>query len=186
MVALSRKKPAGYPEISFLSFDVLELLTSIQHEMGLLGEGPITFSLQTTEMLAYIYCATGEQSAGIYLHSLFNRADVPQPVIEHLLRHELLHIKVPPRIIDGKLVFHPPEYWEAESQLVPWKAASWAWIYTAFWDALKVDRENECVWVNKNWKRLQRNPYPSWQMVLDDIKRFGKHEDDIKALMQGI
>jgi hypothetical protein len=59
-------------------------------------------------------------------------------------------------------------------------------MYTAFWDALKDDRENECVWVKKTWKRLQRYPYPSWETVLDDIKRFEKHEDDIKDLMHGI
>ena len=53
-MALSRKKPIGYPEISFLSFDVLALLVKLQQEMGLDSVGPVSFSLQTMETLACI------------------------------------------------------------------------------------------------------------------------------------
>jgi len=185
-MALSGKKPLGYPEISFLSFDALSLLASIQSEMGLDAAGPVTFSLQTMNNLACIYYQPSRLGADICLHTLFNRPDVPLQVIEHILRHELLHIKVPPRMIDGKLVLHPPEYWEAESQLVPWKAASWAWIHTAFWDALKVDRKNECVWVKKTWKHLQRYRYPSWEMILNDLSKFSNKQGEIQDLMEGI
>ena len=185
-MALSRKKPAGFPEISFLSFDVLELLTSIQHEMGLYAIGPVTFSLQSMETLACIRWKHGEPGGDIFFHSLFNRADVPRPVIEHVLRHELLHLKIPPREIDGKRVVHPPEFWEAEAQLVPWTPFSWAWMYTAFWDALKDDRENECIWVKKTWKRLQRYPYPSWEFILDDLSKFSDKQGQIKKLMEGL
>ena len=94
-MALSRRKPVGYPEISFLSFDVLALLTRIQTEMGLDAVGPVTFSLQTMETLACIRWEQGKPGADIFFHSLFNRPDVPQPVIEHILRHELLHLKIP-------------------------------------------------------------------------------------------
>lgn len=148
-MVLARKEPAGYPELSFLEFDVLELLTDIQVEMGLTSAEPATLSLQSIETLACIYHGPGKAGGNIYLHSLFNRSDVPQPVIEHVLRHELLHLKIPARVIDGKRIDHPPEFWEAEAKLVPWKSASWAWMYTAFWDALKVDRDNECIWIKK-------------------------------------
>lgn len=122
-MALSRRKPVGYPEISFLSFDVLDLLAGIQQEMELDSVGPVSFSLQTMETLACVRWEHGMPGADIFFHSLFNRADVPQPVIEHVLRHELLHLKIPAREIDGKLVNHPPEFWEAEQALVPWKSA---------------------------------------------------------------
>ena len=114
-MALARKKPAGYPELSFLGFDVLELLASIQSEMGLCSVEPTTFSLQTIETLACIYRIPGNSGGNIYFHSLFNRPDVPKPVIEHVLRHELLHLKIPARMIDGKRSHHPPEFWEAEA-----------------------------------------------------------------------
>lgn len=129
---------AGHPEISFLSFDVLALLAGIQHEMGLDSVGPVNFSLQTMETLACIRWDQGKPGADIFFHSLFNRADVPQPVIEHVLRHELLHLKIPAREIDGKLVHHPPEFWEAEQALVPWKSASWGWMVLAFWEVIKT------------------------------------------------
>lgn len=185
-MALSRKKPKGYPEISFLSFDALGLLADVQEEMGLSGVGPVTFSLQTMEMLACIYCQPGRLGGDICLHSLFNRPDVPQPVIEHVLRHELLHLKIPPREINGKRVIHPPEFWEEERILVPWKEVSWAWMVDAFWYALKVDHPNECIWVKKTWKELQKAPYPSWAKVTADLHKISANQTHIKELMEGL
>lgn len=185
-MALSRKKPVGYPEISFLAFDALALLSRIQREMGLVEAGPITFTLQTMKTLACIHHKPGKPGGDIYFHSLFNRPDVPQPVIEHVLRHELLHLKIPPRVIDGKKIDHPPEFWEAETLLVPWKSASWTWIHMAFWNAIKVDKANECIWVKKTWKRLQGSAYPSWEMILDDIKWHSENQKEIKDLMEGL
>jgi hypothetical protein len=185
-MALYRRKPAGYPEISFLSFDVLDLLTRLQNEMGLEAVAPITFSLQTMETLACIRWEQGRPGSDIFFHSLFNRPDVPQPVIEHVLRHELLHLKIPAREIDGKLIHHPPEFWEAEQVLVPWKSASWGWMVLAFWEVIKMDIPNECVWVKKSWRKLQKYPYPSWQMILDDHNRYSDKQGQIKGLMESL
>ncbi len=185
-MALSRKKPAGYPEISFLSFDVLALLASIQTEMVLDAVGPVTFSLQTMQTLACIRWEQGKSGGDIFFHSLFNRPDVPKPVIEHVLRHELLHLKIRPREIDGKLVHHPPEFWEAEQALVPWKSASWGWMILAFWEVIKMDIPDERVWVKKSWRNLQKYPYPSWQMILEDQSRYSDKQTQIKGLMESL
>jgi hypothetical protein len=185
-MALSRKKPAGYPEISFLSFDVLDLLSRLQHEMGPEAVAPITFSLQTMEALACIRWEHGKPGGDIFFHSLFNRPDVPQPVIEHVLRHELLHLIIPAREIDGKRIHHPPEFWEAEQALVPWKSASWGWMVLAFWEVIKMDIPNERVWVKKSWRNLQKYPYPSWQMVLEDQSRYSDKQTQIKGLMESL
>ena len=40
------------------------------------------------ETLACIRWDQGKPGADIFFHSLFNRPDVPQPVMEHVLRHE--------------------------------------------------------------------------------------------------
>lgn len=53
-MALSRRKPLGHPEISFLSFDFLALITKLQLEMNLNSVGPISITLQTMETLACI------------------------------------------------------------------------------------------------------------------------------------
>ena len=183
-MALFHKKSSGYPEISFLSFDVLALLAKPQQEMGLDSVGSVSFSLQTMDTLACIRWEQGKPGVDIFFHSLFNRPDVPQLVIEHVLRHELLHLKIPAREIDGKRVHHPPEFWEAEQALVPWKAASWGWMVLAFWDAIKTDIPNECTWVKKSWRRLQSYPYPSWQMILDDQSRYSDKQGQIQGLME--
>ena len=185
-MVLSHKKPVGYPEFSFLSFDVLALLDRIQLEMGLDVVGHVTFSLQTMETLACIRWEHGKPGGDIFLHSLFNRPDVPQPVIEHVLRHELLHLKIPTREIDGKLIHHPPEFWEAEQSLVPWVSASWAWMDMTFHEALKRDVPNERIRVKKTWLKLQKRPYPSWEMILDDLDRFSNKKGQIKILMEGL
>lgn len=117
---------------------------------------------------------------------MFNRPDVTQPVIEHVLRHELLHLKIRLREIDGKLVHHPPEFWEAEQALVPWKEASWGWMVLAFWDVMKTDVPNERVWVKKSWRRLQGLPYPSWQMILDEQSRYSDKQVQIQGLMESL
>ena len=70
-MALSRKKPIGYPEISFLSFDVLALLAKLQQEMGLDSVGPVSFSLQTMETLACVRWEHGKPGGDIFFHSLF-------------------------------------------------------------------------------------------------------------------
>lgn len=181
-----RKRPAGYPEISFLSFDVLALLATIQHEMELDSVGPVTFTMQAMNTLACIRLGQEKVGSDIYFHSLFNRPDVPQPVIEHVLRHEFLHLKIPAREIDGKLINHPPEFWEAEQSLVPWGRTSWGWMSLAFCDAIRLDRPNECIWVKKTWRKLQKHPYPSWQMVLEEHDRISKREDQIKDLMESL
>ena len=180
------KKPAGYPEISFLSFDALALIRRIQCEMGLDSIGPVSLTLQTMETLAGIRRKQGIKDLAIYFHSLFNRPDVPQPVIEHVLRHELLHLKIPARVIDGRLVHHPPEFWEAQQALAPWKAASWEWMFLAFSGVIKADPLNECVWVKNSWRKLQNHPYPSWKMVLDNDNRITNREKQLNSLMESL
>ena len=182
----SRKRPSGHPEISFLPFDVVELLAKLQHEMDLDSIGPVSVTLQSMETLACIRWEQGSPGAIIFLHSLFNRPDVPQSVIEHVLRHELLHLKIPARLIGGKLVHHPPEFWEAEQSLVPWKSTSWSWMVLAFWDAIKIDINKECIWVKKSWKKLQNHPYPSWKMATDHAKTVSSNNHKIDSLMKSL
>lgn len=181
-----RKRPAGYPEISFLSFDVLALLATIQHEMELDSVAPVSFTMQAINTLACIRLGQEKVGSDIYFHSLFNRPDVPQPVIEHVLRHELLHLKIPARVIDGTLVHHPPEFREAEQALVPWKAASWGWMFLAFSEVIKADPLNECVWVKNSWLKLQNHPYPSWKMVLDNDYRITNRDKQLNSLMESL
>lgn len=61
------KKPAGYPEISFLSFDALALIIRIQCEMGLDFIGPVSLTLQTMETLAGFRIKQGNKRFGYLL-----------------------------------------------------------------------------------------------------------------------
>ena len=182
-MAVSRKIPKGYPELSFLSFDAMELLTSIQAEMNLDPPLSCTLCLQTMETLACIRLQDGCAGGEICLHSLFNRPDVPWPVVSHVLRHELLHLKIPAREIDGRIVSHPPEFWEAEASLIPWRQTSWLWMRLAFGEAIKVDPVVEHLTIKRTWKRLRQAPYPSWDLALDLCNSQGGERDEAAALM---
>ena len=86
----------------------------------------------------------------------------------------------------GKLFHHPPEFWEAEQALVPWKSASWGWMVLAFWEVIKTDIPNECTWVKKSWRNLQKYPYPGWQMILNDHERYSNKQGQMKSLMESL
>ena len=55
-----------------------------------------------------------------------------------------------------------------------------------FWEVIKTDIPNERVWVKKSWREPQNYPYPSWQMILDDHKRYSDKQGQIKGLMESL
>jgi hypothetical protein len=56
----------------------------------------------------------------------------------------------------------------------------------AFWEVIKTDIPNECVWVKKSWRKLQKYPYPSWQMILDDQTRYSDKQGQMEILMESL
>lgn len=95
-----------------------------------------------------------EEGPLIQISTLLNEPDTPYEVMEHIIIHELLHIEVPPREIDGKHVSHPPEFWERERALSPQAGKAMEWIFLRFFSDLKIDRKNECLFV----KRYRKAP----------------------------
>ena len=109
-----------------------------------------------TPTLAYIEDAGNAQRSVIWIHHALNDPVTPPYVFAHVLKHELLHTRVRPKVVDGKWSAHPPEFWEEEGRLsAEDRGLAWQWIITTFEDALKTDIKNECMWVNnKRMKEL--------------------------------
>jgi len=42
------------------------------------------------------------------------------------------------------------------------------------------------AWWQQDKGRLQSNPYPSWQMILDDHKRYSDKQGEIQGLMESL
>jgi len=160
-----RLEPAGPPELPLFSFDVFEMLERLRAEVGVADVGRVTLTMRPENTLAFIRTREGRRGGDIHVHSLLNRPDTPKQVIEHVLRHELIHLLVAPREVDGKLTAHPPEFWEHERRLVPWAGLSWNWIAFTLYDVIRRDEEAECIRVKRGWKRLFRSTFPSWALV---------------------
>jgi len=159
------REPIGAPEFPLFSFDVVDLLERLLVEVGVADLGPVTLTMRPEATLAFIRPREDRRGGDIHVHSLLNRPDTPKQVIEHILRHELIHLLVPGREVDGKHRSHPPEFWEHERRLVPWAALSWNWIAFALYEVIRRDEERECIEVKKGWRRRYRHRFPTWDVI---------------------
>jgi hypothetical protein len=107
-----------------------------------------------------------DKSAAIYIHQLLNHSDTPIEVISLLLKHELLHLRIPPSIIDGRRVQHPPQFWEAEQELCPERTAAWDWIWFNLYDCLKERPQLERIDVRRNWRNVWNRPKAGLRIFL--------------------
>ncbi|HXG89159.1 MAG TPA: hypothetical protein VNJ02_12550 [Vicinamibacterales bacterium] len=97
-----------------------------------------------------------EGKAVILIHDLLNDPGTPAVVWELIALHELLHLAVPPRELNGRVSDHPPEFFEREAQLNPTRQEAWDWIWERFGTVLRVDKEREGVMVRRDWRAVRR------------------------------
>jgi len=98
-------------------------------------------------------CSDQEGKAStVFVHQILNHPDTPTEVAALICKHELLHLEIAPREIDGKNTDHPPEFWDREKAICPERKIAWAWIWENFLCCLRVDRQREGIRVLKDWK----------------------------------
>ena len=108
----------------------------------------------------------------IYLHEVINHINTPLNVMGFIFKHEILHIEITPRIIDGKEKQHPPEFWEQEKVIAPERRNAWEWIWLNLGDCLMVRPKLEGIDVRTNWKELWRNR----EVTADELRRWWEKE----------
>jgi hypothetical protein len=148
------------PRFQFLNYSLRELQREIHSVLFPDVTQSVTTHFTTAGPLACVYC-TGTR-AEIYLHQLFNHADTPREVLAFVLKHELLHLRIPPAHLARKHVQHPPEFWQAERLLCPDRDQAWAWISINYGACLKVRRKLERIDVLQNWKDIWSRPCLEW------------------------
>jgi len=154
--------------LPFVNFDLPVLLRQVVSRYSpdievMISASFLQASLSRTESLASV--RVGSQTAEIHIHEILNRSDTPREVIEFILSHEVLHISVPPREIDGRLVKHPPEFWEAETRLFPERTLVWSWLYAALWSRIKFDEKTEATMVKRRCQNASDRRFPTREDV---------------------
>ena len=146
-----RAKRAGPPVLPFVAFNIAR---RIDCALELLAEfiipRPVLY-FRDQQTLACI--ATAERQPVIEVHDIINIAELPLVAFDHILIHELLHLVVPPREIEGKMKSHPPEFWKLERRFSPRSDDVWQWLNLRLFGELVRDEAREEVRVKRGWRK---------------------------------
>lgn len=142
--------------LNFAQWDLAALCDEIRQE--LFPELTLTPSVRFLQKstLANII-RQGEENWTISLHAVLNCGDVPLCVFTYILKHELLHMEIRPQEISGRLVDHPPEFFQRERQITPERDEAKHWIWRNLGDRLRVRPRLECIKV-KPYRPVYRSP----------------------------
>ncbi len=134
-----------YPELSWLGFSVDDLLAEVRETTFPRLKARPRWRFARTGPLACV--EDDSDGADIWLHTLLNHPETPERVLRFILIHELLHLEVPSREVEGKWCSHPPEFWARERELCPDRRLMWLWIYMNFDDCLHRDKDAQGILV---------------------------------------
>jgi hypothetical protein len=161
--------------LNFLLFAPDEVVADVRHRwFSTLPHTMEWYFVRRHRTLASI--AHGEESTSttIYLHSLLNHADTPPEVFAMIIKHEFLHLVVPPAMIDGKRVNHPPEFWQQERAIAPERDIVWRWIWKNLWPCLRNRPAEERIDVTREWASLWAKP----RMSLAECAALDTHDGE--------
>jgi hypothetical protein len=160
--------------LSFACTDLTALAEEIQKNSFPSLEGPPGWLFGESGGLACIVKTAPVPT--IYIHPILNRSETPEYLFRHVFIHEMLHLTIPAREVDGKQMDHPPEFWEAERDLSPERRLAWNWLWFNFRVFLVSNKREECTRVRRNWRESLRYPTGDPRTVS------GCHEMDSPAL----
>jgi hypothetical protein len=133
------------------------LVAAVNDVFPALNQPPEWFFVQIS-FLACISRKSKNEGATIFLHPLLNRAETPTWIFQHIFVHELLHLIIPPREVDGRIKTHPAEFWEAEKLLSPDCDKVSDWLWWNYRNLLNNDRKNDCIRVRRGWQKRMHEP----------------------------
>lgn len=152
------------PHIPMVSFDIKGLLKEVIRSVSSVPDVPIKIFFCANKNLA---CTIRDSSkADIYFHLLLNNSRTPIQVCRHIIIHELIHMVIPSRNIDGKLIHHPDEFWEFEQIMSPERNESWRWLNCNFSGCIKSDAKSESTIVQRTWKKFIDTEWCSWDQCM--------------------
>ncbi len=162
------------PYLPMLSFDLHSVCTDAVNPNFSDIRIPINIYFVEIETLACI--TKHDAGADIYIHVMLNDQSTPIQVCKHIVTHELIHLVVPHEMINGKDVAHTPTFWKHEIQMVPERSISAGWLWRNFCKCLRRDKQDEGIYVKRNWKSLANRPRYSWKYSRKSLTSFESNE----------
>ena len=147
-----------------VSFDIKGLLKEAIRSVSSVPHVPIEIFFCAHKSLAGI--VQDSSKSDIYFHLLLNDSRTPIQVCRHIIIHELIHLIIPSRIIDGKLINHTDDFWECEERMSPQRDVSWRWLNCNFFDCIKSNIKSERTIVLRTWKKVIDAEWCSWDQCL--------------------
>lgn len=140
------------PNLSLTSFHLGDLLPEIRSAH--FADEPRTVDVAFVNHGSLACLVYDDLAAHIYVHQVLNHPDTPAEVFRLVFCHELLHLRIEPAEVDGRLVQHTPEFWQAERQLCQERSAAWCWIWCNLGDCLRLRPKLERIDVLRNWRAV--------------------------------
>lgn len=154
----------GEPELPIFDFSLPTLLGKVRGDFPGLVSKRVTVWLRIQPTLATVHLDGDE--VVIDLHAVLNHAQTPEQVIGFILRHELLHMIIPTREVDGHVTSHPPEFWDVERNF-PDRVPALNWFFVSLGSCLRRDKKLECIFVTRKWKKCMDAERLSLNQVMD-------------------
>jgi hypothetical protein len=173
--------PPKRTELPWMDFDVYELLDQCKSRFPSLADRYVDLWFCPQEFLACIQHNNSSQR--IFIHSVLNRPDVPIEVIEFIFVHELIHLIVPPREIEGRLKIHPPEFWDMEREMADDRMLVWSWIILNLSRLYRKDEERETLIVKRSWKRIAPSTYPTLAFIRQSLPKLATIPTEAEGLL---
>lgn len=169
----------GPPELPAFGDQLDRSLARARARLPAVAPGEVQVWIRRQPTLACVFRQS--RPVVIHLHSVLNHKQTPPEVLEFILIHELIHLAVPPRAVDGKLSSHPPEFWEFERRAAPERPVAWYWIWSMLWEVLREDKQAETIWVKRTWKKLMVRE--RWSMA-EALSRFEEDQAFLGRLVE--
>jgi len=169
------EKARREPVLHFTALSIPDMLDTIRQSFFAEVRVPVGFCF-TTCRYSLGYLLRNEEGASIFLHQILNRPQTPREVFGLALKHELLHMHIPPRVISGSQRQHPPEFWDEEKKIAPERDAAWKWIWENLWFCLQPRPKAERIEVLPQWKNVWSPERPQG-LALDDRQKIARKRE---------
>lgn len=161
-----RRRPHPFqPALWRTSVDVPALVEEVRALSFPRVPGPVPVFFATHRPLACAITQPGELAfPAVYIHQVLNHPETPVEVLRFVVKHELLHLAIPPKRTGRRVQTHPREFWDAEARIAPEALLAWRWVEENLGQCLSKRWRAEGIHVTRAWTALEFAPRGPWSV----------------------